>query len=63
MKKVVHTFLALIVVSSISFAQMQLQLPTEITGESSQSFFSHSLESNLQLELPANYGRCYISFR
>jgi hypothetical protein len=54
MKKVVYTFLALIVVSSISFAQMKLQLPTEITGETSQSFFSHSLESNLQLELPAN---------
>ena len=36
MKKVVYTFLALIVVSSISFAQMKLQLPIEITGESSQ---------------------------
>lgn len=53
MMKVIYTFLALIVVSSISFAQMKLQLPTEITGETSQSFFNHELESNLQLQIPA----------
>jgi len=52
MKKVVYTFLALFVVSSFSFAQMKLQLPTEITGETSQSFLSHNLESNLKLDLP-----------
>lgn len=52
MKKVVYTFLALIVISSFGFAQMKLQLPTEITGESSQSFISHNLESNLKLDLP-----------
>jgi len=52
MKKVVYTFLALIVVSTFSFAQMKLQLPTDITGESSQSFLNHNLESNLNLDLP-----------
>ncbi len=52
MKKVVYTFLALIIVSSFGFAQMKLQLPTEITGESSQSFLNHDLESNLKLDLP-----------
>ena len=54
MKKVVYTFLALFVVSSFSFAQMKLQLPTEITGETSNSFFNHDLESKLKLELPSN---------
>ena len=52
MKKVVYTVITLIVVSSFSFAQMKLQLPTEITGESSQSFLNHNLESNLNLDLP-----------
>jgi hypothetical protein len=52
MKKVVYTFLTLIVVSSFSFAQMKLQLPTEITGERSQSFLNHNLEANLNLDLP-----------
>lgn len=52
MKKVIYTLLALSVVSSFSFAQMKLQLPTEITGETSRSFFSHNLESNLNLDLP-----------
>ena len=54
MKKVVYTFLALFVVSSYSLAQMKLQLPTEITGETSNSFLNHDLESNLKLELPSN---------
>jgi outer membrane protein W len=52
MKKVIYTLLALFVVSSFSLAQMKLQLPTEITGESSQTFLSHNIESNLKLELP-----------
>ncbi len=52
MNKVIHTFLALFVVSSFSFAQMKLQLPTEITGESTQSFLNNDLESNLKLDLP-----------
>ncbi len=54
MKKVLITFFALIMVSSLSFAQMQLRLPTEITGETSQSFLTNNLESNLKLDLPQN---------
>ena len=52
MKKVVYTILSLILVSSFSFSQMKLQLPTEITGETTQTFLNHDLESKLNLELP-----------
>jgi outer membrane protein W len=57
MKKVVFTFLAFLIVSSFNFAQMKLQLPTEITGEISHTFLNHDLESNLKLELPSNVAK------
>ncbi|MBT8378878.1 MAG: hypothetical protein KJN64_06595 [Ignavibacteria bacterium] len=52
MNKVIYTLLSVFIVSSFSFAKMQLQLPTEITGEKSKTFLNHDLESNLKLELP-----------
>lgn len=52
MRKVYYAILCLIIISSVSFAQMKLQLPGEITGETSQSFLNHDLESNLRLDLP-----------
>jgi len=54
MKKVVYSLLAVLIVSSLSVAQMKLQLPAEISGETSQSFLNQSLESNLQLQVPSD---------
>ena len=51
MREFLYTFIALFCVSSISFAQMKLQLPAEITGETEESFINRDIESNLKLNV------------
>ena len=51
MRLLVYTFIALFVVLSFSFAQMKLQFPAEITGETEESFVNRDIESHLKLDV------------
>ncbi len=54
MRKVLYTFVLLTIFSTALFAQLQLKLPSEITGERSASLFDNDLESSLKLEVAAD---------
>jgi len=53
MIKLFCSFFAVLFVTSISLAQMRLQLSTELIPEYHQSFLNNELESNLKLEVPS----------
>ena len=53
MNKVFLTVLSIFLVSSLSFAELKLNLPAKITGETTQSIINKNLESNLNLTLPS----------
>jgi len=49
MQKLIYSILIAFVISSLSFAQMKLQLPMKITGETQESFINQDIEPNLRL--------------
>lgn len=53
MNKVLLTVLAVVIVSSVSTAELKLKLPANITGETTASIIHKNIESNLKLDLPA----------
>jgi outer membrane protein W len=53
MKRLFLTFLSIVLISSLSFAELKLKLPTDLTGEIDQSIINKNLETNLKLEAPA----------
>jgi hypothetical protein len=53
MNKVLFTVLSIFLISSFSFAELKLNLPAELTGETTQSIINKNLESNLNLTLPS----------
>lgn len=53
MIKLFCSFLAVLFLSSLSLAQMRLQLNTDPLPENQQSFLNTELESNLKLEVPS----------
>ena len=53
MKRFLLTFLSIVLISSLSFAELRLKLPTELTGETTQSLINNNLKANLNLEVPA----------
>jgi outer membrane protein W len=53
MNKVLFTVLSFIVISSLSFAELKLKLPTDLTGETTQSIVYKNVESNLNLNIPS----------
>lgn len=53
MKVLFYSFLAVLFLSSISLAQMRLELNSDLFPEDQQSFLNNDYESNLKLEVPA----------
>ena len=53
MKRLFLTFLSIVLISSLSFAELKLKLPSDLTGENYQSIINKNLETNLKLEVPA----------
>jgi outer membrane protein W len=53
MKALFCSFLAVLFLSSISLAQMRLELNSDLFQEDQQSFLNNNYESNLKLEVPA----------
>lgn len=53
MNKLLLTVLSIFLVSSLSFAELKLNLPSDLTGETTQSIINKNLESNLNLALPS----------
>lgn len=53
MIKLFCSFLAVLFISSLSWAQMRLQLNTDLIPEYQQSFLNNELESNIKLEVPS----------
>jgi hypothetical protein len=53
MRKLFLTFFSFVLISSLSFAELKLKLPAEITGETTSSIISKNIEQNLQLTLPS----------
>ena len=51
MFKVLLTVLSIIVISSLSFAELKLKLPADLTGETTQSLVYKNVESNLNLNI------------
>ena len=51
MNKVLLTVLSIIVISSLSFAELKLKLPTDLTGETNKSLVYKNIESNLNLNI------------
>ena len=45
MSKVLFTVLSVIVISSLSFAELKLQLHTDLAGEATQSIINKNIES------------------
>lgn len=53
MRRVLYTLVVFALFASISIAQMQLKLPAEITGKKQNDLIEKNLESNFQLQMPA----------
>ena len=53
MNKLLLTVLSIFLVSSLSFAELKLNLPADLTGETTQSILNNNLESKLNLALPS----------
>ncbi|HEY6435434.1 MAG TPA: hypothetical protein VIY47_02510, partial [Ignavibacteriaceae bacterium] len=53
MYKVVLTVFSILLISSLSFAELKLKLPADLTGETTQSIINKDAESNLSLNVPA----------
>lgn len=53
MNKMIFTALSFFLISSLSFAELKLNLPTNLTGETTQSIIDNNLKSNLKLAIPA----------
>jgi hypothetical protein len=54
LKRILLTFIVFSFVSTCVFAQLELKLPSEITGERSASLFDKHLDSKLDLQVPAD---------
>lgn len=52
MNKAVLTILSIILISSLSFAELKLKLSADLTGETHQSLINKNVESNLNLSIP-----------
>ncbi len=53
MNKVVLTVFSIILISSLSFGELKLKLPADLTGETTQSIINKDIESNLNLNVPS----------
>ncbi len=53
MHKVLLTVLSVILISTLSLAELKLKLPLEFKGETTTSIINKNLEQNLKLNLPA----------
>ena len=54
MYKILLTTLSVILISTMSMAELKLKLHSDIASSEPQTIFSNNLESNLKLELPTN---------
>ena len=53
MNKVFFTVLSIFLISSLSFAELKLKLPAELTGETTKFVINKNIESNLKLSIPS----------
>jgi outer membrane protein W len=53
MNKLFLIFFSIILISTISFAEMKLKLSADLTGETTQTLVNNNLESKLNLSLPS----------
>ncbi len=51
MQKLIYSILTVVVISSLTFAQMKLQLPAEVTSENNETLLNRNIESNFQLNV------------
>ncbi len=54
MNKLFLTFLSIILISTLGFAELKLKLTSDLEANNKASFGNHQLETNLQLVLPAS---------
>lgn len=53
MLKLFLTIFSCVLISSLSFAELKLKLPAEITGETTSSIINKNIEQNLKLTIPS----------
>jgi len=53
MRRLFLILFSIILISSLSFAELKLKLPTVLTGETTQSIINNNLETNLNLSVPS----------